>query len=180
MKLTGRGDLWKLLADVPGGDAAELGVAEGLFSADLLRWPAEFPRVYLVDSWRHRPGQRGSGDGVYPQSWHWRNRREALRRVAPFGARAVVLRMDTTDAAALVPDRSLSFLCVDADHSLEGVQRDIADWTPKMLRGGVVAFHDYTAVHYGVRNAVGEFAAGAALRVGVLGDGTAWVKVDAG
>src|SRR3712207_8346882 len=37
----------------------------------------------------------------------------------------------------------VSLLFVDADHTKQGVELDIAAWGPKMAPDGVVAFHDY-------------------------------------
>ena len=51
--------------------------------------------------------------------------------------------LDGTDEAALVmPDASVDFVFVDADHTEEAVARDIATWTPKVRPGGLIAGHD--------------------------------------
>lgn len=56
-------------------------------------------------------------------------------------------------AARLVPDGKAYMVFLDADHSEAGVLADIAAWRPKVMRGGIVAGHDYF-VFPGVRNAV--------------------------
>ena len=38
----------------------------------------------------------------------------------------------------------IHMLFVDGDHKLESVVADINGWTPKIVEGGVVAFHDYS------------------------------------
>ena len=54
-------------------------------------------------------------------------------------------------------------LFVDGDHSYEGVKADIEGWTPKIVSGGIVAFHDFTTApavarkHAGIRRAVMEW-----------------------
>jgi hypothetical protein len=40
------------------------------------------------------------------------------------------------------PD-DLAFVFIDGDHTSPAVDNDIKAWTPKIQRGGVVAFHDY-------------------------------------
>ena len=50
---------------------------------------------------------------------------------------------DSAAAAAKFQDASCSFVFIDADHSYEGVKRDIAAWLPKVRHGGVIAGHDY-------------------------------------
>lgn len=42
----------------------------------------------------------------------------------------------------------IHLLFVDGDHSEEAVSRDITSWTPKVVPGGIVSFHDYG--HYGI------------------------------
>ena len=50
---------------------------------------------------------------------------------------------DSVDAAASVPDRSLDWLFIDADHSYDGVRTDLAAWAPKLKPGGLMSGHDY-------------------------------------
>lgn len=40
--------------------------------------------------------------------------------------------------------RDIHFLFVDGDHSYEIIAQDIANWIPKVVPGGIIAFHDYT------------------------------------
>ena len=61
---------------------------------------------------------------------------------AKFPKRAALYKMMTSDAAKVVDDASLDFVFIDADHSAEGVLRDIEDWEPKVKPGGYVMGHD--------------------------------------
>lgn len=130
---------------------AELGCAEGLFSADMCRWG--IPMLYMVDNWATIPGQRG--DGGFDQAWHDENYRQAMDRVKDY--KVTVLRGLTHEMAAKVPDESLGMVYLDADHSYEGVMRDLKAWYPKVVKGGVIAGHDYLMKHYGVFEAVKDF-----------------------
>lgn len=58
------------------------------------------------------------------------------------------------DAISECP-KSIAALFVDGDHSYQGVQRDIELYAPRVVRGGFIAFHDYT-VYPEVRKAVDE------------------------
>lgn len=149
-----REELWQLLQGKQ-GDIAEIGVAEGLFSHDMLHWPVYFSRLYMVDHWKYVPGT--NGDSSHPQEWHDRNYREAIARVKRFKERVVVLRGDSADMARLVPDQSLILAYLDADHRYEAVLRDLKAWHPKVKPGGIVAVHDYEMEKYGVKKAVKEF-----------------------
>lgn len=42
-------------------------------------------------------------------------------------------------------DQAIDLLFIDGDHSLAGVERDWADWFPKVRLGGMIALHDSIA-----------------------------------
>jgi len=138
------------------GNSAEIGVAEGFFSADILSWRINFPKHYMVDRWKCVPGVKG--DSSNTQEWHDKNLSDARARVAHYGDRAVFLRGDSMDMSMQVPAKSLALVYVDGDHSFEGVAQDILLWVPKLVNGGIIAFHDYLAPQYGVNKAVAKFA----------------------
>lgn len=159
-KIQYRRELWKVIK-VKGG-AAEIGVAEGYFSANMLGWTFTkgngmqgFPIVYMVDRWKETPRQ--SGDASMPQIWHDGNLQQAILRTEKFGDRAKILRGPSVEMADEVPDHSLAFVYIDGDHSYEGVLADINAWYPKVVKGGVMAFHDYENPNYGVKSAVNDF-----------------------
>jgi len=65
------------------------------------------------------------------------------------------------------PDEFFDFIFIDADHTYEGISRDLVDWYPKVKIGGVFCGHDYIArmtrakngqiIKFGVVPAVDEF-----------------------
>lgn len=132
--------------------AAEIGVAEGFFSRDMLAWG--LTKLYMVDAWQ-TIGEKG--DGASPQSWHDKNMQDAIKRVAPFGDKAVILRGLSVKMAELVPNESLGLVYLDAGHDYENVIADLKEWFPKLKKGGVMAGHDYYSDSYGVKRAVHEF-----------------------
>jgi hypothetical protein len=134
----------------------EVGVAEANFSRDLLA--AGMDKLFLVDTWQHIP--KVKGDGNSHQSWHDQNFAKAKRQVKPFGDKAVFLRGKSVEMAAKVPDESLSLVYIDADHSYEGVMGDLQAWFPKVVKGGVVAMHDFENSAYGVKQAAQDFCKG--------------------
>lgn len=162
MEIKHRADIYKIIdISLP---TAELGCAEGLFSRDILNWGV--PKHYLVDTWATIQGQRG--DGGNDQGWHDANLDNVKKLVKPFGNKAVILRGFSVDMAARVENVSLGFVNVDCDHSYEGVKADISAWWPKLKTGGVMAFHDYEMPHYGVKQAVTEFAQANGLEIHLL------------
>lgn len=154
MEIKYRADLYKIIdLSLP---AAELGVAEGQFSRDILNWGVS--KLYSVDAWVTINGQKG--DGGFDQQWHDRNYEKAKLLLKPFGERSVILRGKSVDMSRQIEDNSLGFVNVDCDHSYEGVKADIYAWWPKLKVGGVMAFHDMENTMYGVKQAVYEFANG--------------------
>lgn len=49
---------------------------------------------------------------------------------------------DSVEVARSVPD-DLAFVFIDGDHTSPGIDNDVAAWTPKIQRNGIIAFHDY-------------------------------------
>lgn len=150
MEIKYRADLYKIIDTTK--PVAELGVAEGLFSRDMLNWP--IPKLYSVDAWK-KLNQKG--DGGFDQNWHDNNYNNAVKLLSQFGERSVILRGLTHEMAALVEDGSLGLLYLDGDHSYEGVMKDLESWYPKVCKGGVIATHDYFDPDYGVKRAFGDF-----------------------
>lgn len=163
MEIKYRRELNKLLWHLElKGNTAEIGCAEGFFSADILQWG--IGHHFMVDNWGTIP--HISGDGNNPQEWHDKNYTDAMNRVLPeFSERVTVLRGMSVEMTRYVPDNSVALVYVDCDHTYEGVKADIKAWYPKLITGGVMAFHDYENTAYGVKPAVNEFAEANGLEV---------------
>lgn len=39
--------------------------------------------------------------------------------------------------------KEIDMLLIDGDHLLEGINKDIRNWVPKVKAGGLICFHDY-------------------------------------
>jgi hypothetical protein len=142
---------------------AELGAHTGKFTEQML---SRYRRlnIYAVDTWITRP--------MYETYDFLEVRRQFDRRMRPFASRVRVLHMDTLAAAAYVPDGSLDFVFIDADHSYEAVSADIDAWRGKVKPGGILCGHDYGHSRFpGVAQAVDERFA-----VEVLPDNVWWVR----
>jgi len=135
------------------GTAAEIGVAEGNFSHDLLQ--AGIPHLYMVDNWATIKNVKG--DGNFAQHWHDKNFKRAKEQVQEFTDRYKILKGMSTHMATYVADESLSMVYLDADHSYEGALNDLTAWYPKVKPGGIIAGHDYLNPSYGIREAVSTF-----------------------
>jgi hypothetical protein len=151
MEIKHRIELVKLLP--ANSIVAEIGVAEGNFSKDLL--DAGVDRLFMVDAWGHIPGV--TGDGNFPQEWHDKNYQMAFNKVQPYGWRAKLLRGMSVDMADSVPDNSLDMAYFDAAHFYDGVIADLKAWYPKVKSGGIISGHDFLCKDYQVEQAVIDF-----------------------
>lgn len=112
---------------------AEIGIFQGRMSLSLLKTRPDLT-LYMVDNWLPMPKYGVSAEDQ-------ESNRLMAGRIA--GDRGVILHMDSADAAKEIPDGSLDFVFIDADHSYEGVRRDILAWRPKLKLGGLLSGHDY-------------------------------------
>jgi len=135
--------------------AAEIGVAEGNFSRDLLA--SGVKQLVMVDAWQHIPNV--TGDGNFDQHWHDRNYDKAREAVAPFGDRAHIIKSFSVEAARLFQNDFFDFVYLDAAHYYDGVYADLVAWYPKIRSGGIFAGHDYLNPDYQVKEAVRDFIA---------------------
>ncbi len=146
---------------------AEIGVKEGRTSGYLLNHLPDLRTLYCVDPWRYypeyesdrNPKAKSSPYGEWPsQAALDQAYNRFCRRIEAFADHVVVLRMMSREAAPEVPDDSLDFVFIDANHAYEFVREDILLWTPKVKPGGIVIGHDYNRWPHiwGVARAVDE------------------------
>jgi hypothetical protein len=69
------------------------------------------------------------------------HRAEAKQVLRPYNC--TLVRQFSVEAAKAIPDRSLDFVYIDANHRYEYVVADLAAWSPKVKVGGIVSGHDY-------------------------------------
>lgn len=157
---------------------AEVGVFGGDMSAALLA--REDLRLYMVDSWEGGgaayTGDSGDFHANLTQGQQDGYRARAERLTAFAAERRWLVPLRSHKAAASVPDGSLDFVFIDADHGYEGCLSDLRSWFPKIKAGGLFSGHDYENVDFpkfGVTRAVNEFAAERGLVI-ELGENFTW------
>ena len=150
---TSRGDIAKILT--PGGIGAELGVAEGRFSARILE-SSKLSYLYSIDAW----GDRGHDVNEY---------RIAFGNLHPYRARNTLLRMRFDEALPLFADAFFDFIYIDGyAHTGEDSGQTFRDWYPKLKPGGIMAGDDYHPSWPLVIEEVDKFSAANNLRLYVL------------
>lgn len=136
-----RQDLGKYFNELGFKIGAEIGVAAGHFSQKLCE---DIPglKLYCVDSWMAYHGNRRGG----ADEKHNNNFIKTKNRLK--GYNVEFLRMFSMDALKYIPDESLDFVFIDANHDYSFVKEDIREWSKKVRKGGIISGHDY----YNMRN----------------------------
>lgn len=129
---------------------AELGVRSGELYYYLL---CHCPNLHLLGVDAYKPISVGSGKrkktlepalGCPTYSYDFDSYHNFIcELMEEFSPRATFIRKLTTEAAKEVPDNSLDFVFIDADHAYSSVLRDINDWSPKVKTGGFITGHDW-------------------------------------
>jgi len=135
------------------GHAVEIGAAECRHAQVLISQPA-ITKLYIIDGWS-RLSQ--IGDGSNSDEWHANNWKECQERIEQWKEKAIFLRGMSSAMIKQIPDDSLIFAYVDADHSYNGCFNDLINIYPKVKRGGVIALHDIKNPSYQVKQASARF-----------------------
>lgn len=122
---------------------AEVGVWRGAYSALFCE---EDPSIHMlcVDPWVSYPAWLDTKNALpleEAQTFMAQSYADAVARLSPLNA--TIVRAFSVDAARDVPDGSLDFVYIDGNHVEAAVLEDLAAWSPKVRRGGIVAGHDY-------------------------------------
>jgi len=131
-----RADLPGLFAELGYTRGAEIGVWQGEYAEILC---AGCPGLHLiaVDPWAAYDDYND-----YKMKRSMRDAFDAtLVRLGPYPH--TILPQRSVDAAKHIDDESLDFVYIDGNHRFDYVVADLAAWTPKVKRGGIVAGHDY-------------------------------------
>jgi hypothetical protein len=147
--LTNRIELLKMLP--PNGTAAELGVATGSFSLDILKYALP-KKLYLIDGWDSERYNLGLLNNI----------QQMLEENIQLG-QICLKRKLSHEAVIEFPDHYFDWIYIDTTHSYEQTKLELELYATKIKSGGVIAGHDYcmgnweNSYKYGVIEAVHEF-----------------------
>ena len=156
----------QLLQFLPkGGEVAEIGVAEGDFSREIL--DATLPRrLHLIDPWEHQDRADYSKDlnNVSEATQEARFDAVQARFRNEIGNKSVCVYRDyADDAAVFFADGQLDWVYIDGMHTLDAAYQDLLTYRHKVKSGGFIVGHDYTnhaqaqRWNFGVVEAVNRF-----------------------
>ncbi len=122
---------------------AEIGVWKGAFSASFCE---ANPKLHMlcVDPWLSYPAWLDTKNEMPIESatrFMDESYRTAVARLSLLNC--TIVRKFSAEAAEAVPDRSLDFVYIDANHVYDAVIEDLTVWAPKVRSGGLVIGHDY-------------------------------------
>jgi hypothetical protein len=101
--------------------------------------------LYAVDPLAPQPltDDSFSDDGTTYAKHDWLSFQHTMQDLlADYQGRLTWMQMLSHEAAPHVPDGSLDFVFIDADHSSPAVEQDIRLWTPKLNPTGWLTGHD--------------------------------------
>lgn len=131
------GEVGNLVKDAGFKKGIEIGVYKGRFTQAIAKRAPEM-EILGVDAWT------SSEDYLdYPQG-HLENEaeKEAYERTAQW-PNIKLVKGWSADVAKTVPNDSVDFIYIDANHSYAHCVQDISLWAPKVRPGGIVMGHDY-------------------------------------
>lgn len=135
---------------------AEVGVWQGRLSEELLHRRMHL-HLWLIDRWCVPPPDDSYAHSIsqmakYPQSTFDKSKAIFEQRMMKYNGRAHVLVAESLVASRTFNDAYFDFVFLDADHSYEGVSKDIEAWLPKVKSGGWIGGHDW--MHHGTDDSV--------------------------
>ena len=154
IEFTDRNELAKKLC--LGKRCAEIGVSKGEFAKVILKSNPSY--LMLVDVWQHQDESVYSNDPANMSDKEFETTYCSILSYFGPDQRVEIVRNFSVDASRLVPDESLDFVYIDANHSTAAVYADMIAWWPKLKKEGWFCGHDFSGP-YGedVSKAVRDF-----------------------
>ena len=126
----------KLLKELDFKVGAEIGVQRGLWTATLFKYIPDL-KMYCIDGWTAYSTyedikEQKLCDGYY----------EEAKKITE-GHDCKLIKKLSMDAVGDFEDESLDFVYLDGNHAFEYITNDIAEWSKKVRKGGLVIGHDY-------------------------------------
>ena len=144
-------DLPKIFNDLGFKVGAEIGVLKGEWSASLFK---QIPglQMYCIDKWLYYPTYRDFRNQKRLDQYY----EETKQRLK--GKGATIIKKWSMEAVKDFKDESLDFVFIDGNHTFEYVTNDIAEWSKKVRKGGLIVGHDFfrtlTGIHVHVKDVV--------------------------
>ncbi len=168
--------LYELVGIAPGDCIVEVGSWKGKSTAWLLTACHENDKtLWAIDHFKGSAEHHEQfGDSIDTYDEFLYNMRNVASTFDIGILSLMVLKENSRDAAEEFDNDSIGLIFLDASHDYESVKADLAAWLPKVMKGGIVACHDYHKNWPGVMKAVREVTFD--KFVNVTGTVTWWFK----
>jgi len=124
------------------GIGAEIGVQNGSYSEIILdKWKGT--TLFSIDAWLQFEETEYRDVANVSDEIHLINYAATCMKLRRFGDRSIIWRMTSEEAAKIIPKKTLDFCYIDANHSYDGVVKDLELWIPKIKVGGIICGHDF-------------------------------------
>ncbi len=139
------------LASAAAADIVEIGCYRGRSTITLCLGSAGNGRVV------HSVDPHGAFVDVYGGNYGPVDRESYYRNMLASGMvqRAKLINL-TSEQAGLAWKNPIGLLYIDGDHSYGAVRREVEIWTPHVISGGLLVFHDATDPNIGPFQVIGE------------------------
>jgi len=127
----------------------EIGTAQGLLTKTLLLNFPNLHKLYTIDPYLH--DGTSEFEANRPQEWLDDCHKQADVALKIYGDRVKQLIMKSDEAVNQTPD-SVDFVWIDGDHLIVQIERDILNYYPKVIRGGIFGGHDYPQASIALAN----------------------------
>lgn len=132
----GRAGLAKLFDELGYRAGVEIGVQQGLYTEVLCKENPQ-AKIYGIDPWEAYEGYQTYVSQEKRDVFY----EEARERLGSYNCQ--LLKKFSMDALDDFEDGSLDFVFIDGNHDFLHVTQDIAGWSKKVRRGGIISGHDY-------------------------------------
>lgn len=163
----------KFLSKLPrNGIVAEIGVAKGMFSEEILKI-SKPKKLYLVDCWEHQNAPNYKLDPNNVSNKEQKRRYDLVKEKFKDKANVFIRKGYSSHVAKKFPNHFFDWVYLDANHTYNEVKRDLSAWYPKIKKGGIISGHDYKRIAnfpIGVIPAVDEFIKNRNLEMFLIDD----------
>lgn len=115
---------------------AEIGVERGYYSEILCKANPNL-KLYCIDAWKVYKGYRDHTNQEKLNKYY----EEAKERLSHYNCE--IIKDWSMEAVKKFEDESFDFVYIDGNHDFKNCTDDIAEWSKKVRKGGIVSGHDY-------------------------------------
>jgi hypothetical protein len=149
----GRDDMAKLFGELNFNVGAEIGVERGYFSEVLCKANPNL-NLWCIDPWLAEAyDPKAAIHAVDTDQKKYDERYEECRNLLS-KYNTNIIRDTSIGALDRIPDESLDFVYIDANHDFPNFINDLHQWSKKVKVGGIISGHDYAIFSYKKHNHV--------------------------